>query len=77
MADVVPNSGLLDKEFWDFLKWSEEKLPPDLLKVILDHTGIHPISSILHIVYAGTMPNRTVYDVQLRFHRGILVMVWL
>jgi hypothetical protein len=55
MADVVPNSGLLDKEFWDFLKWSEEKLPPDLLKVILDHTGIHPISSILHIVYAGTV----------------------
>jgi hypothetical protein len=55
VANIVPSSGFSDIELWNFLKWSEEKLSPDLLKVILDYLGIRPISSILHIVYAGTV----------------------
>jgi hypothetical protein len=55
MADNVPSPGLSDKELRNFLKWSEDKLPPALLKMILDYTGVSPISSILHIVYTGTV----------------------
>jgi hypothetical protein len=55
VTDVAPNPRLSDKQFKNCLKRFREKLPPDLQGLILDYAGICPASSILRIVYAGTM----------------------
>lgn len=55
ITDVAPNSRLSDKQLEFFLKGIREKLPPDLQRLILDYAGICPASSILRIVYAGTV----------------------
>jgi hypothetical protein len=52
---VALDSRLLDNKFDDLLKQLEEKIPPDLQRIILDYAGTCPASSILHIIYAGTV----------------------
>lgn len=55
ITDLAPDSRLSDKQLENLLKGIREKLPPDLQRLVLDHAGICPASSILRIVYAGTM----------------------
>jgi hypothetical protein len=55
ITDVAPNPRLSDKQLEDHLKGFREKLPLELQRLILDYAGICPASSILRVVYTGTV----------------------